>query len=63
MRVGFLFNHDQIHQVAHSLPIAKALAVAHPGTHVVLALSNARIATEVERLLDSEKPANLEIIH
>jgi hypothetical protein len=26
MRIGFLFNHDQVHQVAHSLPIALALA-------------------------------------
>ena len=29
MRIGFLFNHDQVHQVAHSLPIALALA-KHP---------------------------------
>ena len=63
MRVGFLFNHDQIHQVAHSLPIAKALAEAHPTTQVILALSNARIATEVERLLGGTKPTNLEIVH
>jgi hypothetical protein len=26
MRLGFLFNHDQVHQVAHSLSIALALA-------------------------------------
>ena len=25
MHIGFLFNHDQLHQVAHSLPVAAAL--------------------------------------
>lgn len=63
MRVGFLFNHDQIHQVAHSLPIANALAKSYPKTHVILALSNARIAAEVGRLLGNECPSNLEVIH
>lgn len=41
MRIGFLFNHDQIHQVAHSLPAAVALMGA---AEVVLATTNVRRA-------------------
>ncbi|WP_419815786.1 hypothetical protein [Glacieibacterium sp.] len=50
MKIGFLFNHDQIHQVAHSLPIALALAEANPQVEVVVAVTNDRLAAEVERL-------------
>lgn len=51
MRIGFLFNHDQIHQVAHSLPIA--LALARRGDfdgQIVIATTHERIAAEVVRL-------------
>ncbi|MDB5736947.1 MAG: hypothetical protein JWO65_615, partial [Sphingomonas bacterium] len=47
MKVGFLFNHDQIHQVAHSLPIALALARTAPGLDIVIATSNRRLTNEV----------------
>ena len=48
-RVGFLFNHDQIHQVAHSLPVA--LALARTGrARVVLAATSPRLEAEVRRL-------------
>ena len=50
MRIGFLFNHDQIHQVAHSLPIAMALADAHPDLDIVVATTNARLSAEVRRI-------------
>ncbi|HMA11977.1 MAG TPA: hypothetical protein VKO83_08820 [Steroidobacteraceae bacterium] len=51
MRIGFLFNHDQIHQVAHSLPIALALARRPDFTgEIIVATTNDRIATEVLRL-------------
>lgn len=50
MRVGFLFNHDQVHQVAHSLPIALALARMRTGAEIILATTNARIQAEVTRL-------------
>lgn len=49
-RVGFLFNHDQAHQVAHSLPVALALARAHPRLDVVLASTGPRISAEIRRL-------------
>jgi hypothetical protein len=50
MRIGFLFNHDQVHQVAHSLPIALALARAGTGAEIVVATTNARLSAEVIRL-------------
>ena len=49
MRIGFLFNHDQLHQVAHSLPIALALARGSEA-EVVVATTNARLTAEVMRL-------------
>jgi len=50
MRIGFLFNHDQIHQVAHSLPIAMALARGGFAGEVVVATTSARLEAEVRRL-------------
>lgn len=50
MRIGFLFNHDQIHQVAHSLPIAIALAKGGFDGEIIVATANERLAAEVERL-------------
>jgi len=62
MRVCFLFNHDQVHQVAHSLPIALALADHAPDVQVILAPTNPRIQTEVVRLAGSRLRDNL-ILH
>lgn len=51
MRIAFLFNHDQVHQVAHSLPIALALARrADFAGEIIVATTNDRIAAEVLRL-------------
>jgi hypothetical protein len=50
MRIGFLFNHDQVHQVAHSLPIALALARGEADAEIVVATTNARLSAEVIRL-------------
>ncbi len=50
MRIGFLFNHDQIHQVAHSLLIAKALAEGGFPGEVIVATTNDRLADEVRRM-------------
>lgn len=50
MRVGFLFNHDQIHQVAHSLPIAMAMARGGFAGEIVVATTNARMSAEVRRM-------------
>jgi len=52
MRICFLFNHDQVHQVAHSLPIALALATSGSDNQVVVATTSARLSEEVRRLSD-----------
>ncbi|WP_347303772.1 hypothetical protein V5740_03890 [Croceibacterium sp. TMG7-5b_MA50] len=48
-RVCFLFNHDQLHQVAHSLPIALALAETG-AADVTLAVASDALAAHVRRL-------------
>lgn len=49
-RIGFLFNHDQIHQVAHSLPIAMALARQGAAGRIVVCTTSARLSAEVRRI-------------
>jgi len=50
MRIGFLFNHDQIHQVAHSLPIALALERGGFSGDIVVATTTPALAAEVRRI-------------
>jgi len=50
MKIAFLFNHDQVHQVAHGLPIALALAEAGGGHEIVIATTNPQLTAEVIRL-------------
>ncbi|GAA0662715.1 hypothetical protein FHT00_001359 [Sphingomonas insulae] len=50
MKIGFLFNHDQVHQVAHALPTALAMAQDYPQVEIVVATTNDRLTAEVERL-------------
>ncbi|WP_246332066.1 hypothetical protein [Sphingomonas chungangi] len=51
MKIGFLFNHDQTHQIAHSLPIAMELARRVPSQQIVIATTNRRLTDEVRRQL------------
>ncbi len=62
LRIGFLFNHDQIHQIAHSLPVAVALAAAEPDAKISIATTNSRNKAEVGRLLGSNTQPNFERI-
>jgi hypothetical protein len=57
--VGFLFNHDQIHQIAHSLPVAIALAASSPDLQISIATTNGLIDAEVTRLLGVNAHPNL----
>lgn len=59
--IGFLFNHDQIHQVAHSLPIAVELARSFPSVEVILATTNERLRQEVLQLVGAALSANLRL--
>lgn len=61
-RICFLFNHDQTHQLAHSLPIALALAAR--GEHrIVLAYAKPTIHAEIERQADPALLARVELVH
>ncbi len=60
-RICFLFNHDQTHQLAHSLPIALALAAR--GEHrIVLAFAKPAIRREIERQADPAVLAKVELV-
>lgn len=59
MRIGFLYNHDQTHQVAHSLPVALALARGYPGIEVVLATGNNALDAAIDRLVIPEAKARV----
>lgn len=50
MRIAFLFNHDQTHQVAHSLPVALSLARRGCPHEIVVVTTNRRLTAEVIRL-------------
>lgn len=61
MRIGFLFNHDQIHQIPHSLPIA--LELANMGGHEVVAItSSPLLSAEVTRLGKGKIGSSIELI-
>jgi hypothetical protein len=50
MRIGFLFNHEQTHQIAHSLPVAVALSRLAPDLPVTLLSGSATQTAEIRRL-------------
>lgn len=60
-RICFLFNHDQTHQIAHSLPIALALA-ARGGHRIVLAYARDAIRKEIERQADPALLARIDLV-
>lgn len=62
MRIGFLFNHDQIHQMAHSLPVAMALARAKTGAEIIIATTNDLLAREAVRLMGGTVPAGIRLV-
>ena len=57
-RVCFLFNHEDVHQIAHTLPVAQALARAAPHVHVELAASSGAQHAAILDMLGNA-PANL----
>jgi len=52
-RICFLFNHDEPHQVAHSLPIAVAMAKGGLG-RITLAVTNDKMEHHVRRIAGSD---------
>ena len=55
-RIGFLFNHDELHQVAHTAPIIAALQRQSPTTRVEVITSSDRQAEAVRQFLDPALP-------
>jgi len=62
MRIGFLFNHDQIHQVSHSLPIAMALAESAADTQILITTTSVRIATEIIRQIGPDPSTSITLV-
>jgi hypothetical protein len=56
LRLGFLFNHDHVHQVAHSAPIAFALARAYADVDVVLLVATPQLEQAVRALAQGPLP-------
>lgn len=50
MRIGFLFNHEAAHQVAHGLPIARAIARLRPDVELAIFVAKGASETEARRL-------------
>ena len=55
-RIGFLFNHDELHQVAHTAPIISALQRQAPSARVEVITSSDRQDEAVRRFLDPACP-------
>jgi hypothetical protein len=60
-RICFLFNHDQTHQLAHSLPIALALA-ARGEHYITLAYVREGVRAEIERQADPALLARMDLV-
>lgn len=54
MRIGFLFNHDQVHQLRHSLPIAIETVRRGRFDKAIAFTGNERLTAEVLRLLSKQ---------
>ena len=61
MQVGFLYNHEATHQVAHSAPVAAALAKMNPDWDIILFHTTAAAREEIARYCSSA--ANLRFQH
>ncbi len=61
-RVCFLFNHEDVHQVAHTLPVALELAGLNADVEVEIAVSTAEQATAVESLIQARPIANTPLV-
>lgn len=62
VRIGFLFNHDQVHQVAHSLPVALALARMATGAEILVCVTNDRVADEIGHLAGDATGRDFELV-
>ena len=62
IRVGFLFNHEALHQIAHSAPIISALLVHNPDLDITVLTSSDEQARLVRDLVDPEVASSLAFV-
>lgn len=63
MRIGFLLTHDQPHQVAHSLPIALAMAQRDPTIEICVATNNPQVEAVVRETAGPMLGKRIEHVH
>lgn len=62
VRIGFLFNHESVHQVAHSAPIITELVLHHPEVQVCILASTEDQMEAVRRIVTAEVLAKIDCI-
>lgn len=62
IRIAFLFNHDQVHQIAHALPTAIALMELAPDLDVTIATTNDILTEEIKRLAKKLHKPDIKIV-
>ncbi|MCH8860987.1 MAG: CDP-glycerol glycerophosphotransferase family protein [Proteobacteria bacterium] len=62
VRIGFLFNHESVHQVAHSAPIITELVRHHPEVQVSILVSTEAQMEAVRRIVETEVLARIDCI-
>lgn len=54
LKIGFLFNHEAPHQIAHSAPIARQMANRHGGFEVTVLATSETLRDHARKLIESE---------
>lgn len=62
MKIGFLYNHDAIHQIAHTAPIVAALRAAAPEVSISILTSTRAQEARVRLLLPPDIMATVEMV-
>ncbi|WP_106639586.1 hypothetical protein [Allosphingosinicella vermicomposti] len=62
MKIGFLYNHDAIHQIAHTAPIVAALRAAAPEVSISILTSTRSQEARVRLLLPPDIMASVEMV-
>lgn len=62
VRIGFLFNHESVHQVAHSAPIITELALHHPEVQITVLVSTEGQMEAVRRIVTAEAMKKIDCI-
>ncbi len=61
LKYGFLFNHDEVHQVAHIAPIMLALRKTDPESTITALVSSVAQAEAIEHIVKGANSKNIDI--